>query len=195
MDDRLLVPAMSVISPAAKRITKRPQRSRRGASRTRQSAVRWSAKRFVIIASRFNEPVSRGLVDGATGVLRRAGIPGRNVQLVWVPGAFELPVVAARVARRTPTPHAIIALGALIRGQTPQYEVLAHAVAQGLSQVSVSTGIPVTFGVVVASTAAQANARAGGTLGNRGAEAALAALDVLKLFNDLKPSRGRIRSP
>lgn len=161
-------------------------------SHAQQSAVRWSAKRFVIIASRFNEPVSRGLIHGATDVLRRSAVPSRNVRLVWVPGAFELPVVAARVARRSPKPHAIIALGALIRGRTPQYEVLAHAVAQGLSQVSVSTGIPVTFGVIVASTTAQANARSGppknvggGSLGNRGAEAALAALAVLRLLEGL----------
>ena len=152
---------------------------------TRRVKGRWGTKRFVIIASQFNEPLSRALIQGAAEALRRSGVPSRNVRRFWVPGAFELPVVAARVARKTPRPNAIIALGALIRGQTPQYEVLAHAVAQGLSQVSVSTGIPVTCGVIVASNATQASARAGGSMGNRGSEAALAALAVLQLFEEL----------
>ena len=94
-----------------------------------------------------------------------------------MPGAFELPVVAARVVAGRPRPDAVIAVGAILRGETPQYEVLAHAVAQGLSQVAVTSTIPVTFGVVVAQTMAQAKART-----NRGSEAALAALAVLRLF-------------
>ncbi len=142
-------------------------------------------QRFVIIASQFHAPIARALVRGAVDVLRRAGASASRIRLLWVPGAFELPVVAARVARSRPRPHAIIALGTLIRGQTPQYEVLAHAVAQGLMQVSVTRGIPVPFGVVVATTVAQAKARAGGSFGNRGSEAALAALAVLRLFERL----------
>jgi 6,7-dimethyl-8-ribityllumazine synthase len=162
-------------------------------------------KRFVLIASQFHPPISRALVHGAVDVLRRAGAASSAIDLLWVPGAFELSVVAARVAHRQPRPHAIIALGALIRGQTAQYEVLAHAVAQGLSQVSVTERIPVSFGLIVADTMAQAKARAGlpaprsarrshgrhrgkarqagGSMGNRGAEAALAALAVLRLFD------------
>ena len=140
-------------------------------------------KRFVLIASQFNESIARALIRGAEAALRRAGVSARHIRLLWVPGAFELPVVAARMARARPPPHAIIALGALIRGQTPQYEVLAHAVAQGLSHVAVETRIPVTFGVVVATTVAQARARAGGSMGNRGKDAALAALAVLHLFD------------
>ena len=143
-------------------------------------------KRFVIIASQFNPSISRALVRGATEVLRRHGVLRQHVRLLWVPGAFELPVVATRVATARPRPHAIIALGALIRGETPQYEVLAQAAAQGLTQVSVSKQLPVTFGVIVAKTLAQAKARAGGAMGNRGAEAALAALAVLQLFDELK---------
>ena len=153
-------------------------------------------KRFVLLASEFNEPITRALVHGATNVLRCAGASPARIQVYWVPGAFELPVVAAHLAASRRRPHAIIALGALIRGQTPQYEVLAHAVAQGLSQVAVSARIPVTFGIIVATTSAQANARAGlsrpkrggketGHVLNRGAEAALAALAVLRLFETL----------
>ena len=145
-------------------------------------------KRFAIVASRFHPALVRRLVRGATDTLRRHGASNGRVDVLWTPGTFELPVVAARVARRRPRPDAIIALGVLIRGQTPQYEVIAHAAAQGLSQVSVTTGIPVTFGVIVASTRAQAAARAGGALGNRGTEAALAALAVLRLLAGVRYS-------
>ena len=140
------------------------------------------AKRFVIIASEFNPAITRALIRGASNVLRRHGASVRNIRVLWVPGAFELPVVAARVVAGRPRPDAVIAVGAILRGETPQYEVLAHAVAQGLSQVAVTSTIPVTFGVVVAQTQAQAKARAGGAMGNRGTEAALAALAVLRLF-------------
>ncbi len=146
---------------------------------------------IAIVASEFNRPISLALVRGAVETLRRAGIAQRRIRVLWAPGAFELPSVAAIAARAKPKPHAIVAVGALIRGATPQYEVIAHAAAQGLSRVGLDAGIPVTFGVIVANTAAQAKARAGlpasgrrrqagGPLVNRGAEAAMAALAVLK---------------
>ncbi|MBI3020383.1 MAG: 6,7-dimethyl-8-ribityllumazine synthase [Candidatus Omnitrophica bacterium] len=152
----------------------------------RHRGPRQRGERFVIIASQFNRSITRALVVGATDVLRRSGASSRNIRLLWVPGAFELPVVASRLAAGRPRPHAIIALGALIRGETLQYEVIAHAVAQGLTEVSVRTGVPVTCGLVVATTFAQAKARAGGASGNRGTEAAMAALDVLQLFDQFK---------
>jgi 6,7-dimethyl-8-ribityllumazine synthase len=161
-------------------------------------------KRFVILASQFHEPLSRALIDGAVRTLRRHGASSGAIRVLWVPGAFELPVVAARLVRRRPRPHAVIALGALIKGDTPQYEVLANAVATGLTEVSVRTGVPVSFGIIVAATPAQAGARAGlpaprqrsvagqagGTRGNRGQEAALAALAVLRLL-DTRTVRSR----
>lgn len=140
----------------------------------------------MLIASQFHSSIVRALVRGATGVLRRQGAASSQIRLLWAPGAFELPVIAARVARTRPRPHAIIALGTLIRGETLQYEVLAHAVAQGLSQVAVDTQIPVTFGIVVATTRAQAEARSGGALRNRGEEAAMAALATLRLFERIQ---------
>ena len=142
--------------------------------------------RFVILAARFHPAIADALVRGATRTLHRCGIPASNVQLLWVPGAFELPVVAAHIAARRLAPSAIIALGALIRGRTPQYEVIAHAVAGGLSHVAVTAKIPVTFGVIVAETLAQAEARAGGGGGNRGEEAALAALAVLRVLEGIE---------
>jgi 6,7-dimethyl-8-ribityllumazine synthase len=143
-------------------------------------------KRFVILASQFYPFLSRALIRGATRVLREAGVSSSDIRLLDVPGAFELPVVASRVIRsRRTRPDAVIALGALIRGDTPQYEVLAHAVAQGLSRAAVESGVPVTFGLIVAKTLVQAKARAGGVMGNRGEEAALAALSTLQLLKTL----------
>ena len=152
----------------------------------RKAKLGGRGKRFVILASQFHEPLSRALIDGAIRTLRRHGASKGAIRVVWVPGAFELPVVAARLVRRRPRPDAVIALGALIKGDTPQYAVLANAAAAGLTEVSVRTGIPVTFGVIVADTLAQARARAGGSKGNRGREAALAALAVLKLLSDFR---------
>lgn len=149
--------------------------------------------RVVVLASQCNAPITRALVRGATDVLRRHRIAARRIRLVWVPGAFELPVVAARIAASRRPPEAIIALGAILQGETIQYEVLAHAVAESLAHVAVRSRIPVTCGVVVAKTPAQARARAGlsrhgreGAMGNRGAEAAEAALAVVSLFHRLK---------
>jgi 6,7-dimethyl-8-ribityllumazine synthase len=145
--------------------------------------------RVVLIAARFHGAIARGLVRGAIATLRRGGISQARIRVLWVPGAFELPVVASRVARTASPPQAIIALGALIQGETPQYEVIAHAVAHGLTTVAVDTGIPVTFGVIVASTLAQARARADGSRDNRGAEAASAALALLELVKDSPVAR------
>lgn len=147
---------------------------------SRISRISVRGKRFAVVASRFNPSLTRNLVQGALRVLHRAGVLPGAIHVAWVSGAFELPVMAARLAKRQPRPHAIIALGALVKGATVQYEVIASAVAHGLMNVSVSSGIPVSFGVIVAETAAQAKARAGGQMGNRGSEAAQAVLSVLE---------------
>ena len=153
------------------------------------------SQRIVLVASRFNEPITKALIEGATQTLTRDGITRDHIQLIWVPGAFELPVAAASVAA-TMRPHAIISVGCVIKGETPQYAAIGQAVAIGLTQVSVQTGIPVTFGVIVAGSAVQARERAGGRMGNRGQEAALAALamiDVVQQLGRLPGSRS-IRS-
>ena len=146
----------------------------------RSARSRRMAGRFVILAARFHAPLATRLVEGATRALRAAGVPPGRIRVIPVPGAFELPVAAVRAARGRPRPDAIIAVGALVRGQTPQYEVLAHAVAQGLTLVAVQTGIPITCGVIVAETMAQAASRAGGAVGNRGVEAAQAAVAMVQ---------------
>ena len=150
----------------------------------RNGRAAFRGKRFVLIASRFNERVTRALVEAALRTLARHGVSRRNVQTVWVPGAFELPVTAAVVAARL-RPHAIVALGCVVKGQTPQYAALGHAVTDGLAQASVQVRVPVTLGVIIADSGAQARARAGGSMGNRGSEATLAALAMVELLGRL----------
>ena len=166
-----------------------PARSRGpGNAELRLQAHQWRTaqrKRFTILAAHFYPDITHALVQGAVRVLEQHGVPRRQIQEVDVPGTFELPLVASRVAQHRPRPHAIIAVGALVRGDTPQYEVIAHAVGQGLMRVALEAGIPVTFGVIIATTLAQAHARAGGALGNRGAEAAQAAVELVRLFETL----------
>lgn len=164
-----------------------PQRLTNGARTVRGRAV-------AILVSKFHPALSRGLVAAATHELRASGVAAKSIRQITVPGAFELPVVAAKLAKSRRAPDAIIALGILIRGETAQYEVIAHAVADGLAKVSVETGVPVAFGVIVAETLAQAEARAvwparraktGPVVENRGAEAARAAIAVMRLFETL----------
>src|SRR5436309_486069 len=128
-------------------------------------------RRFAIVASRFHLEITSRLVDGAREVLRRHGVAERNVAVVWVPGAFEIPQVANRLARRGRV-DALVCLGCVIRGETPHFEYVAGEAARGIADVGRVTGVPATFGVITAETMEQAIARAGGTVGNRGEEAA-----------------------
>ena len=156
--------------------------SRMGANHASDTRAAARGKRFVLIASGFHPTLSRALVRGASRALSRAGVPKDRIRVIWAPGAFELPMLASWLTRRRPRPDAIVALGALVRGETAQHEVIAHAAAQGLCQVGVEAAMPVTFGLIVAETLTQAKARAGGAHGNRGEEAAEAALAMLRLF-------------
>lgn len=150
-------------------------------------------KRVVVVASEFNGVLSEALTRSAVQTLLEHGMARRNVQVLWVPGAFELPVMAARVLFAKSRPDALIALGALIRGQTAQYRVIAQAVFEGLIRVSVDTLTPVSCGVIVAETQAQAKARALKQPGNRGIEAAVAALRMIGAFEAFGPVRGSKR--
>ena len=146
----------------------------------RNGAIRPKKGRVVIVASRFNAFVTRKLAEGARRALIAGGIRPSGITLLWTPGAFELPATAAwAVAAHRPC--GVVAVGCLIKGKTPQYEAIGQAVANGLMLVSVNERVPVGFGVIIAETTAQAEARAGGRDGNRGAEAARAVLDVLTL--------------
>jgi 6,7-dimethyl-8-ribityllumazine synthase len=130
-----------------------------------------------LVASRFNEPLVEKLVEGAAGELARLGASPQQVDLTWVPGAFELPFVAQRLAR-TGRYDAIIGLGVVIRGETPHFDYVCGEAARGLAQVSRNENLPVLFGVVTADDAAQAAARCGG-VSNKGAESARAAIELL----------------
>ena len=141
---------------------------------------------FVIVAARFNAPVVDALVEGAMAVLERYGISQERIQLLYVPGAFELPFAADQVMQQLPSPAAIIALGAVIRGETPHFDFVARACSQGLMEVGLRYHRAVAFGVLTTDTLEQAYVRAGGKHGNKGEEAALAALRMVALSQQLE---------
>ena len=140
--------------------------------------------RFLVIAGRFNEMITRSLLDGARDTFREAAVPTEAVDVIWVPGAFEMPAVAARGARGG-NYRAIVCLGAVIRGETPHFDMVAGQVASGLMSVSVETGVPVIFGVLTTDTVEQALNRAGLKHGNKGVDAARAALAMHDVLNKL----------
>lgn len=144
--------------------------------------------RVAVVASRFNETIGKRLVEGALDGLRRHGVKNEDVFVAWVPGAFELPVAAKRIASSGEV-DAIVCVGAVIRGETPHFEYVAGQAARGIADASIETGVPITFGVLTTEDTAQAAERAGGKLGNKGFDAALAAIEMASLFASLpKPS-------
>jgi 6,7-dimethyl-8-ribityllumazine synthase len=134
------------------------------------------------VAARFNEPIVKRLVDGALAAFAAGGVGASEVDLHWVPGSFELPLAAHHLAR-TRRYAGIACVGCVIKGETPHFDFVAGQAAAGLRQVSIETGIPVTFGVITSLTEEQAWARAGGPVGNRGAEAAEAAMEMADLVS------------
>ncbi|HDM10596.1 MAG: 6,7-dimethyl-8-ribityllumazine synthase [Deltaproteobacteria bacterium] len=140
--------------------------------------------RFAVVVSRFNDFVSSRLVEGAMDALLRHGAKEDQVHLVRVPGAFEIPLVAKRLAQ-SGAYDAVICLGAVIRGATPHFEYVAAEVSKGIANVALDTGVPVTFGVLTTDTLEQAVERAGSKSGNKGFEAAMAAIEMVNLFKAL----------
>jgi 6,7-dimethyl-8-ribityllumazine synthase len=141
-------------------------------------------RRFAVLASRFNEVVTQRLVDGALDALVKHGASYEDVDLVWVPGAWELPAAARRVLV-TERYDAVVALGAVIRGETPHFEYVAGEASRGLADASAEYDTPIGFGLLTCDNMAQAEARAGGEHGNKGWDAALAALEMVDLFAQL----------
>ena len=147
--------------------------------------------RIAVVVARFNEVVSSRLLDGALEALRRHGVHDEDVSVAWVPGAFELPLVAGRFAESGEV-DAVVCLGTVIRGETAHFDYVAGHAARGVGKAAVDTGIPITFGVLTTEDAAQAIDRAGGKHGNKGAEAARAAIEMASLMADLpKPAADR----
>jgi 6,7-dimethyl-8-ribityllumazine synthase len=143
-----------------------------------------SDRRIAVIAARFNEMITGKLVEGALSGLAKHGVGTDDVDVAWVPGAFEIPLVASRLAR-TRRYAAVICLGAVIRGDTAHFDLVANESARGIAQVALETGVPVIFEVLATDDLAQAEARAGGTHGNKGWEAAEAALEMAWLLDRL----------
>ena len=141
-------------------------------------------RRLAVVVSRFNESITQRLADGALDALVRHGTSSDDVDVVWVPGAWELPVAARRLLA-TERYDALIALGAVVRGDTPHFDYVAGQAARGLATASTEFDTPVAFGVLTCDTMAQAEARSGGAHGNKGWDAALAALEMIDLFQRL----------
>jgi len=145
--------------------------------------------RFGLVASRFNDLIVSRLLSGALDALARHGALEEQVEVAWVPGAFELPMVAQRMAE-SGRYDAIICLAAIIRGATPHFEYVASEAAKGIAQVSLRTGLPVIYGVVTADSIEQAIERAGTKSGNRGVDAARSAIEMANLLRTL-PGKGK----
>ncbi|MDR3599153.1 MAG: 6,7-dimethyl-8-ribityllumazine synthase [Desulfosporosinus sp.] len=134
-----------------------------------------------IIAARFNEFITSKLVGGAIDALRRHGMLEEDIELAWVPGAFEIPLVAQKMAN-SKRYDAVICLGAVIRGATPHFDLVSNEVSKGIAQVSLTTGVPVIFGVIATDSIEQAIERAGTKAGNKGFDAAMTAIETANLL-------------
>ncbi|MEN8179330.1 MAG: 6,7-dimethyl-8-ribityllumazine synthase [Pseudomonadota bacterium] len=140
--------------------------------------------RFCLVAARFNSFVVESLVDGAIDTLKRHGADEKDITLVRLPGAFEMPVALEKIAAKGDY-DAIVALGAVIRGGTPHFDYVAGECVKGMSQVSLKHGVPIAFGVLTVDTIEQAIERAGTKAGNKGAEATLSAIEMVNLLRQL----------
>ncbi|HTZ11984.1 MAG TPA: 6,7-dimethyl-8-ribityllumazine synthase [Candidatus Margulisiibacteriota bacterium] len=143
------------------------------------------SKKFVVIASRFNDFITKELISGCFDTLIRHGAQDSDITLSWVPGAFEIPLVAQKFAKSKGY-DAVICLGTVIRGSTPHFDFIASEVAKGIAKVSQDSGLPVIFGVITADTIEQAVERAGTKDGNKGRDAALSAIEMVNLLTQIK---------
>jgi len=140
-------------------------------------------QRFGVIVSRFNEFITNKLLAGCLDTLTRHGVDPNAIDIAWVPGAFEMPLAAQRMAARDY--DAVICLGAVIRGATPHFEYVSAEVTKGIAQVGLNSGIPVIYGIITADTIEQAIERAGTKAGNKGSDAAITAIEMVNLFKQI----------
>lgn len=143
-----------------------------------------SGRKFTIVVSRFNEFITKKLVEGALDCLLRHGAKEDDLEVAWVPGAFEIPYVAKKIAESR-TCDGIVCLGAVIRGATPHFDYVANEVSKGVARVALETGVPTVYGVITADSIEQAVERAGAKVGNRGFDAALATIELVDLYRKL----------
>jgi 6,7-dimethyl-8-ribityllumazine synthase len=157
--------------------------------RVHEGSLEARGRRFAVAVSRFNEVVTGPLLEGAAAAFRRHGIPDDDIEVAWTPGAFELPLAARRLAVSGQF-DAVVCLGAVIRGETAHFDLVATECARGIQDVALSTGVPCTFGVLTTESLAQALDRAGGKHGNKGWEAATAAMEMAGLLESLPKREG-----
>ena len=153
---------------------------------TFQGELHGAGLRVALVVSRFNEVVTTRLLAGARSALERHGVSDDDVDVAWVPGAFELPMAARRLAESRRY-DAVACLGAIIRGETPHFEFIAAETARGIGQVAQETGVPTIFGVITPNTLEQALDRADGKVGNKGYDAAISAIEMANLMRQLRP--------
>jgi len=146
--------------------------------------------KFGLVISRFNEFITKKLLEGAEDALLRHDVNKDDIDVTWVPGAFEIPLIAKKLAQ-TKKYHAVICLGAVIRGGTPHFDYIATEVTKGIASVSLETGLPVIYGVITADTLEQAIERAGTKAGNKGFEAAMSAIEMANLVKNINQPKGR----
>lgn len=149
--------------------------------RTFEGSLDASSLHVAVVVARFNELITERLLEGALATAREHGVADHNLDVVWVPGAFELPM-AARALAETGRYDAIACVGAVIRGETPHFDFVAGEAARGIAEVAADYGLPVAFGVITSDTVEQAQARAGGAVGNKGRESMLAAIEMATLL-------------
>ncbi len=142
--------------------------------------------RIALVVARFNADICERLLEGALACLEQHGARQRDLQVVRVPGSFEIPLMARKLAQ-SGSHDAVVCLGALVRGDTLHYEIIAREVSGGIARASLDSGVPITFGVLTTENHQQAEDRAGGKRGNRGADAALAAIEMVELMRRLEP--------
>ncbi len=140
--------------------------------------------KFGLAVSRFNEFISRRLLEGARDALLRHGVSDEDIEVAWVPGSFEIPLIAKKLAQ-TKRYDAVICLGAVIRGGTPHFEYITAEVSKGIAKVGLETGLPIIFGIITADTLEQAIERAGTKEGNKGFEAAMNAIEMANLVSGI----------
>lgn len=149
-----------------------------------QGYLNAKGKKFAVVVSRFNELISNQLLNGANDCLLRHGADDKDIKVYWVPGSFEIPLTAKKIAM-TKKFDAVICLGAVIRGATPHFEYIAAEVSKGIANVGLETGVPVVFGIITSDSMEQALERAGVKAGNKGWDAALTAIEMSDLMNKI----------
>lgn len=153
--------------------------------KTMQGELIAKGKSFGIVASRFNDFITKRLLDAAIDTLIRHGVKDSDIEVAWVPGSFEIPLIADKMAKSKKY-NAVICLGTIIRGATPHFDYIASEAAKGIAKVNLDTGVPVIFGVITADNIEQAIERAGTKEGNKGKDAAISAIEMVNLIVAIK---------